>query len=155
MDPPSFSPPTCFTRIIDLDRDQSPHSDWRFNCSVSARGARKRAAKHATSKKAKSKVRRAGGGAPKSAAKKKRPPKTATRKTPKHVVEVPVEDTIIDVIEEPVPRRGCRYRIRIEFGPLLPFCPAVSPSAASVPRRKNNKSILFVVHESAGGAWHR
>ena len=70
---------------------------------ASARGARKRAAKHATSKKAKSKVRRAGGGAPKSAAKKKRPPKTAARKTPKHVVEVPVEDTIIDVIEEPVP----------------------------------------------------
>jgi hypothetical protein len=40
-------------------------------------------------------------------AKKQRPPKTAARKaprrTPRRVVEVPVEDTIIDVIEEPVP----------------------------------------------------
>ena len=70
---------------------------------ASAKAARKKAAKHTTSKKAKSKVRRAGGGAPKSAAKKKRSPKTAARKTPRHVVEVPVEDTIIDVIEEPVP----------------------------------------------------
>jgi hypothetical protein len=33
---------------------------------------------------------------------KKQPPKTAARKTPKRVV-VPVGDTIIDVIEEPVP----------------------------------------------------
>ena len=70
---------------------------------ASAKPGHKRAAKRATPKEAKSKVRRAGGGAPKSAAKKKRPPKTAARKTPKHVVEVPVEDTIIDVIEEPVP----------------------------------------------------
>jgi hypothetical protein len=40
-------------------------------------------------------------------AKKQRPPKTAAskapRKTPRQMVEVPVEDTIIDVIEEPVP----------------------------------------------------
>jgi hypothetical protein len=40
-------------------------------------------------------------------AKKKRPSKIAARKaprkTPRQVVEVPVEDTIIDVIEEPVP----------------------------------------------------
>ena len=70
---------------------------------ASAKPARKKAAKRTKPKQAKSKVRRAGGGAPKSAAKKKRPPKTAARKTPKHVVEVPVEDTIIDVIEEPVP----------------------------------------------------
>ena len=33
---------------------------------------------------------------------KKRPPKNAARKTPSQVI-VPVEDTIIDVIEEPVP----------------------------------------------------
>jgi hypothetical protein len=67
---------------------------------------RKRAANRATLKKAKSKVQRAGSGAPKPGVKKKRPPKTAAReaprKTPRQVV-VPVEDTIIDVIEEPVP----------------------------------------------------
>ena len=38
---------------------------------------------------------------------KQRPPRTAARKAPRktlrQVVEVPVEDTIIDVIEEPVP----------------------------------------------------
>jgi hypothetical protein len=63
-------------------------------------------AKRATPKKAKSKVRRAGSGAPKPPVKKKRPPKTAARKAPRKTprqVVVPVEDTIIDVIEEPVP----------------------------------------------------
>jgi hypothetical protein len=65
--------------------------------------ARKKAAKHTTSKKAKSKVR-AGKTSPKSVAKKKRSPKTTARRAPRQqVVEVPVEDTIIDVIEEPVP----------------------------------------------------
>ena len=75
-----------------------------------AKPARKKAAKRTTSKQAKSKVRRAGSGAPKPAIKKKRPPKTAARKAPRKaprnqkVVEVPaVEDTIIDVIDEPVP----------------------------------------------------
>ena len=56
--------------------------------------------------KAKSKVRRAGSGAPKPGVKKKRPPKTAARKAPRKTprqVVVPVEDTIIDVIEEPIP----------------------------------------------------
>ena len=75
---------------------------------ASAKTVRKKAAKRTTPKKAKSKVRRAGRGALKSTAKKKRPPKTAARmaprKTPKQVVEVPVvEDTIIDVIDEPIP----------------------------------------------------
>ena len=69
---------------------------------ASAKPARKKAAKRTTLKKAKSKVRRAGSGAPKPAVKKKRPPKAAARKAPRQVV-VPVEDTIIDVIEEPVP----------------------------------------------------
>ncbi len=73
---------------------------------ASAKPARKKAAKRTTSKKAKSKVGRAGRGAPKPAPKKKRPLKSAAqapRKAPRQVVAVPVEDTIIDVIEEPVP----------------------------------------------------
>jgi hypothetical protein len=73
---------------------------------ASAKPGRKKPAKRATPKKAKSKVRRAGSGAPKPAVKKKRPPKTAARKAPRKTprqVVVPVEDTIIDVIEEPVP----------------------------------------------------
>jgi hypothetical protein len=75
---------------------------------ASAKPARKAAAKHPTAKKAKSKVRRAGGGAPATTImKKQRPPKAvaseAPKKRPTQVVEVPVEDTIIDVIEEPVP----------------------------------------------------
>jgi hypothetical protein len=73
---------------------------------ASVKPARKKAAKRTTPKKAKSKVRRAGSGGPKPAVKKKRPPKTAARKAPRKTprqVVVPVEDTIIDVIEEPVP----------------------------------------------------
>lgn len=65
--------------------------------------ARKKAAKRATLKKAKSKVRRARPRATKPAAKKKRASKTAARKTPRQTAEVPVETTIIDVIEEPAP----------------------------------------------------
>ena len=48
MDPPSFSPPTCFTRIIDLDRDQT---HWRFKLGDAQEG---RKARHI--KKAKCKV---------------------------------------------------------------------------------------------------
>ena len=73
---------------------------------ASAEPAHKKATKRTTPRKAKSKVRRAGNGAPKPAVKKKRPPKTAARKAPRNAprqVVVPVEDTIIDVIEEPVP----------------------------------------------------
>ena len=73
---------------------------------ASAKPARKKAAKRTKPKQAKSKVRRAGGGAPKPAVKKKRPPKTAARKAPRKAprqVVVPVEDTIIDVIDEPAP----------------------------------------------------
>ena len=73
---------------------------------ASAKPERKRAAKRATPKEAKSKVQRAGNGAPKPGVKKKRPPKTAARKAPRKTprqVVVPVEDTVIDVIEEPVP----------------------------------------------------
>jgi hypothetical protein len=73
---------------------------------ASVKPARKKAAKRTTPKKAKSKVQRAGSGGPKPAVKKKRPLKTAARKAPRKTprqVIVPVEDTIIDVIEEPVP----------------------------------------------------
>jgi hypothetical protein len=70
---------------------------------ASARPARKKAAKRTKPKQAKSKV----SGAAKPMAKKQRPSKVAARKAPtkppRQVVEVPVEDTIIDVIEEPVP----------------------------------------------------
>src|SRR5674476_1602271 len=70
---------------------------------ASAKPARKKAAKSTKPKQAKSKVR----GAAKPMAKKQRPSKVAARKAPtkppRQVVEVPVEDTIIDVIEEPVP----------------------------------------------------
>jgi hypothetical protein len=68
-----------------------------------ARPARKKAAKRTKPKQAKSKV----SGAAKPMAKKQRPSKVAARKAPtkppRQVVEVPFEDTIIDVIEEPVP----------------------------------------------------
>jgi len=71
---------------------------------ASAKPARKKATKRTTPKKAKSKVQRAVRGAAKPMAKKQRPSKIATRKAaPRQVVEVPVEDTIIDVIEEPIP----------------------------------------------------
>jgi hypothetical protein len=70
---------------------------------ASAKPARKKPAKRATPKKSKSKVRRAGMSAAKPAAKKKRPRKTPAGKAPRQVAEVPVETTIIDVIEEPVP----------------------------------------------------
>jgi len=66
---------------------------------ASASPSRKKVAKRVTPKKVKSKVRRA----TKPAAKKKRPAKTAVRKAPRQGAEVPVETTIIDVIEELVP----------------------------------------------------
>jgi hypothetical protein len=67
---------------------------------ASAKPARKLAVKYATLKKAKSKVQRAGMSAKKSAAKKKRPPKAMERRP---AAEMPVETTIIDVVEEPAP----------------------------------------------------
>jgi hypothetical protein len=66
---------------------------------ASTKPARKMAAKHATPKKAKSKIQRAGMSAKKPAAKKKRPPETAERR---QVAEVPVKTTTINAIEEPV-----------------------------------------------------
>jgi len=66
--------------------------------------ARKAAAKRTVVKKTKSKVRRART----TMTKKQRPPKAAaseaSSKIPNQMVEVPVQDTVIDVIEEPVPR---------------------------------------------------
>ena len=74
---------------------------------ASAKVERKSAAKRTTAKKVKSKVRRAGGVARRSMTKKQRAPKVAateaSRKTLNQVVEAPVEDTIIDVIEQPAP----------------------------------------------------
>ena len=68
---------------------------------ASAKPARKKAAKRMTPKLAKSKVR----GAAKRMSRRQRQSKIAARKapskTPRQVVEA--EDTIIDVIEEPVP----------------------------------------------------
>jgi hypothetical protein len=69
---------------------------------ASAKPAHKKAAKRAMPKKAKSKVRRAGMSAPTSSTKKKRPPKIA-RRAPGQVAEAPVENTIVDVIQEPIP----------------------------------------------------
>ena len=88
---------------------------------ASTKPARKKAAKRTTPKKAKSKLRQARRGALKSTAKKKRPPKTAAkmapRKAPREVAEVPVvEDTIIDVIDEPIPG-VIRVRSTKRFGP--------------------------------------
>ena len=129
---------------------------------ASAKPARKTAAKRTTPKEAKSKVRRAGSGAPKPAVKKKRPPKTAARKAPRKAprrqVVVPVEDTIIDVIDEPAPGVIRRYGVRIDSDRLLPFRPAVSPSAAPVPRPKNNKSVVgqfenVLQSSSYGNVW--
>jgi len=70
---------------------------------ASAKPARKKAAKRMTPNQAKSKVE----GAAKPMSRRQRQSKIAARKapskTPRQAVEVPVEDTIIDVIEEPVP----------------------------------------------------
>ena len=75
--------------------------------NASTKVKRKSAARRATTKKVKLKVRRAGGVARKSMTKRQRGPKAgakkASRKTLKQVVVAPVEDTIIDVTEEPVP----------------------------------------------------
>lgn len=70
---------------------------------ASAKPARKKAAKRAAPKKSKSKVRDARKSATKPKAKKKLPPKVAARKEPLQVMQEPVETTIIDVIEEPMP----------------------------------------------------
>jgi hypothetical protein len=66
---------------------------------ASAKPARRKAAKRTMPKQPKSKVR----GAAKPMSNKRRQSKIAARKAPRQAVEVPVESTIIDVIEEPVP----------------------------------------------------
>ena len=72
-----------------------------------AKVERKSAARRAAAKKVKLKVRRASGVARRSMTKRPRAPKVAatkvSRKPLNQVVEAPVEDTIIDVTEEPVP----------------------------------------------------
>ena len=71
--------------------------------------------------------------------KRQRQSKIATKKapseTPRQVVEVPVEDTIIDVIEEPVP--GVVVITEYEtISDGSSRCRVLSLSPASVPRRK-------------------
>jgi hypothetical protein len=66
----------------------------------SAKPARKMTAKHTTAKKTRSKALRADTSAKKSAAKKKRPLGTAEKS---EIPAMPVETTIIDVINEPAP----------------------------------------------------
>jgi hypothetical protein len=61
----------------------------------------KKAAKPMRPKKAKSKIRQTGPRVLKSIAKKKRPPKAAAKMAPRKAPVV--EDTIIDVIDKPVP----------------------------------------------------
>jgi hypothetical protein len=70
---------------------------------ASAKPARKKAAKRTPPKRTKSKVRPPGMSVTKPPAKKKRSPKIAARKASRQAAEVPVETTIIDVIEEPAP----------------------------------------------------
>ena len=73
---------------------------------ASAKPPRKKAVKRTTPKQAKSKRRAVRRGA-KPMAKKQRPSKivegNVSRKAPRQMVEVPVEDTIVNVVEEPVP----------------------------------------------------
>lgn len=78
---------------------------------VSAKLARKKVAKRPAPRKAKPKVKSLGKSATNPAAKKKQVQKIAARKEPRQILVTPVETTIVDVIEELAPRRGCRYRI--------------------------------------------
>jgi hypothetical protein len=70
----------------------------KASANVSANAARKIAAKRVTLKKAKSKARRAGSSTKRSAARKRREPQMVEALP---IVQVPVETTIIDVVEEP------------------------------------------------------
>ncbi len=71
-----------------------------------APSARKKGAKRAAPKKLSSKARKTARGAGKVPAKKRTGPKSAAkapRKLPRQTAELPVEDTIIDVMDEPAP----------------------------------------------------
>jgi hypothetical protein len=76
-----------------------------------SKARKKKTSKRTTPKKAKSRIRRGGKSAPKSAGKKKLRSKPTARKVSKkasiteatNVAEIPVETTIIDVIDEPAP----------------------------------------------------
>ncbi|MGA8615729.1 MAG: hypothetical protein WB760_29425 [Xanthobacteraceae bacterium] len=73
----------------------------RKKSSKRAKISVKKAARPMRAKKAKSKVRQTGTRAQKSIAKKKRPPKLAAKMAPRKAPVV--EDTIIDVVDEPMP----------------------------------------------------
>jgi hypothetical protein len=97
-----------------------------------AKPTRKKTARRATAKKTKSKIRRAGRGALKSTAKKEQPLKTAARKSPRkkaagEVGNEAVEDTIFDVLDEPVPGviRVTEYE-------------SVQPTSPDDPEKNNN-----------------
>jgi hypothetical protein len=93
---------------------------------ANAKPAHKKAAKRAMPKKAKSKVRSAGMSALTSSTKKKRPPKVAARKEPRQVTEAPVETTILDVIQEPIP--GVAVVTEYEtVGTTTPISPGSAP----------------------------
>jgi hypothetical protein len=79
------------TQLRSVHRVHCAHGKKQDACDLCA-------AKHPTLKKAKSKVRRVGVSA--AAAKKKRPQETAEAK---QVAQMPVETTLINVIEEPAP----------------------------------------------------
>ncbi len=85
-----------------------------------AKPAHKKAAKRTALGKAKSKVRGLGKSATKPAAHKNLAPKAAARRKSGQVVEAPVETTIIDVIEEPVPG----VIVVTEFESVHPVTPA-------------------------------
>jgi hypothetical protein len=100
--------------------------------------AKKRIASKKTSKRGKARVKPARTKAAKRATPKKRPPKTvakmAPRKAPRQGVPV-IEDTIIDVIDEPVP--GV---VRVtEYERLGRRRPSVAPALR---RKNNNRSNL-------------
>jgi hypothetical protein len=70
---------------------------------ASANSKRQKTAKRAAPKKIKAKVGRARMAAKKAAVKNRRSSKSAARRAPKQLAQPPIETTIIDVIEEPVP----------------------------------------------------
>jgi hypothetical protein len=88
---------------------QSKATHWKEELETrkqTATSARKKGAKRAAPKKVSSKVRKTARGGGKVPAKKRTGPKSAAktpRKPPRQTAELSVEDTIIDVVNEPAP----------------------------------------------------
>ena len=106
--------------------------ETRNKSSKRRKPARKKAAKRSAPKKAESKARSKGNAATKPAAKRRLVPKTAARKEPRQVAKAPVEATIIDVIEEPIP--GVVVITEYES---VQTATAVSPGAGTGPRTES------------------